>query len=160
MKKIINLNSSKIARLADCEPFIICTNDLLELEFVSTYYLLNDLVVCLKNGEKSEYLRITDRVVKVPQHLLLAGKLEVTIALVVRGETVKQWDCVPIVLKETETEFNAFEELNILQKRFDEQQKQLEDLKLKYSVLAEKFNGIAEAHNELADTVSSIKENY
>lgn len=160
MKKIINLNSSKIARLADCEPFIICTNDLLELEFVSTYYLLNDLVVCLKNGEKSEYLRITGRVLKVPQHLLFAGKLEVIIALVVRGETVKQWDCVPIVLKETETEVNAFEELSELEKKHEELKKQFDDLKLKYEILVEKFNGLADKHNELADTVSSIKENY
>ena len=160
MKKIINLNSEKIARLADNEPFIICKNEELELEFVSTYYLLNDLAVRLKNGAESEYLRIYDRILKVPGHLLRAGKLEATIALVVGGETVKKWDCVPIVLKETETEFNSFEELYTLQKQFNDQQKQLEDLKLKYSVLAEKFNGIAEAHNELAETVSSMKENY
>lgn len=160
MKKTITLTSGTVARLADSEPFIINANDGLTLEFKSTYYLLSDIIITLKNGLNKGNYRVSERLFPVPEKFLISGKLEISVALIVNGDVAKKWDCVPIIIKETETEVNAFEELAELEKKHEELKKQFDDLKLKYEILVEKFNGLADKHNELAETVSAIKENY
>lgn len=160
MKKTITLTSGTVARLADSEPFIINANDGLTLEFKSTYYLLSDIIITLKNGLNKGHYRVSERLFPVPEKFLISGKLEISVALIVNGDVAKKWDCVPVIMKETETEVNTFEELSELEKKHEELKKQFDDLKLKYEILVEKFNGLADKHNELAETVSAIKENY
>ena len=110
MKKIVNLMGN-VARLEDLEPFIIGVNDFLDLEFKSAYYLPTDLVICLKNGKLQENFRVKDAKLNVPGNFLFSGKLEMTVSLLVNGDVAKKWTCVPIIIKETDTEITAFDEL-------------------------------------------------
>lgn len=160
MKQEINLTSSTTARLSEGEPFLVGVNDTLELEFSSTYYLLLDLVISLKNGNKQGKCRVKDRKFTVPEEFLFAGKLEIGIDLIMRGDVAKRWNVVPVILKETESGVRAVDEITVLQSESAQLKKQLADIAAKYNVLAENFNALAKAHNELAETVSAIKENY
>ena len=160
MKQEINLTSSTTARLSEGEPFLVGVNDTLELEFSSTYYLLLDLVISLKNGNKQGKYRVKDRKFTVPEEFLFAGKLEIGIDLITRGDVAKRWNVVPVILKEAEESIKGIDEITVLQNESAEIKKQLADITAKYNVLAENFNALAKAHNELAETVSAIKENY
>jgi len=156
----INLTSRTTARLSEGEPFLVGVNDTLELEFSSTYYLLLDLVISLKNGNKQGKYRVKDRKFTVPEDFLFAGKLEIGIDLITRGDVAKRWNVVPVILKETESGVRAVDEITVLQSESAQLKKQLADIAAKYNILAENFNALAKSHNELAETVSAIKENY
>lgn len=160
MKQEITLTSCTTARLSEGEPFLVGVNDTLELEFSSTYYLLLDLVISLKNGNKQGKYRVKDRKFTVPEDFLFAGKLEIGIDLITRGDVAKRWNVVPVILKETESGVRAVDEITVLQSESAQLKKQLADIAAKYNILAENFNALAKAHNELAETVSAIKENY
>lgn len=156
----INLTSCTTARLSEGEPFLVGVNDTLELEFSSTYYLLLDLVISLKNGNKQGKYRVKDRKFTVPEEFLFAGKLEIGIDLITRGDVAKRWNVVPVILKDAESGVKSIDEITVLQNESAETKKQLADITAKYNTLAENFNALAKAHNELAETVSAIKENY
>lgn len=156
MKKVIELNTLRVARLADSEPFLMPVNDVLELEIVSSVYDLSNAVIGLKNGVKSAQYRLKGHTFTVPEEYLFAGKLQVCIDLIVHGEVAKHWDCVPIVIKETEAGFCAFGEIIELQNRITE----LEKLNGKLKEVTEKLNEVITKQNELTETVSAIKENY
>lgn len=160
MKKTINLSSANIARLSDGEPFLVAVNDTLELEFVSTYYLLLDLVISLRNGSKQGKFRVRERKLTVPEEFLFAGELEIGIDLITRGDVAKRWNVIPVILKEAEESIKSFDEITVLKDEAKGLKKQLAEVTEKYNVLAENFNALATAHNELAETVSAIKENY
>lgn len=160
MKQEINLTSSTTARLSEGEPFLVGVNDTLELEFSSTHYLLLDLVISIKNGNKQGKYRVYDHKLTVPEEFLFAGKLEIGIDLIMRGDVAKRWNVVPVILKETESGVRAVDEITVLQSESAQLKKQLADIAAKYNILAENFNALAKAHNELAETVSAIKENY
>lgn len=159
MKKIVNLMGN-VARLEDLEPFIIGVNDFLDLEFKSVYYLPTDLVICLKNGKLQENFRVKDAKLNVPGNFLFSGKLEITVSLLVNGDVAKKWACVPIIIKETDTEITAFDELTALQKDYVSLKNYAEELNKKCEMLIKKFDYLATKHNELSETVSAIKENY
>lgn len=156
MKKVIELNTLRVARLADSEPFLMPVNDILQLEFVSETYDLSNVIIGLKNGNTRAQYRLQGHLLTVPEELLFAGQLQVGIDLVVRGELAKHWDLVPIVIKETEVGFEAFDEITELQNRLTD----LEKIKDKFNILVDKFNELITKQNELAETVSAIKENY
>lgn len=156
MKKEIELTMLRVARLADGEPFIMPVNEGLELEITSATYDLSNAIIALKNSNKSGRYRLTGHSFTVPEEFLFAGKLQVSIDLIVHGEVAKHWDCVPIVIKETETGFYAFGEIIELQNRITE----LEKVNGKLKELTEKVNEIITKQNELTETVSAIKENY
>lgn len=160
MKQEINLTSCTTARLSEGEPFLVGVNDGLELEFTSTYYLLLDLVISFKNGNKQGKYRVYDRKFTVPEEFLFAGKLEIGIDLITRGDVAKRWTVVPVILKEAEESIKGIDEITILQDEVKFLKDQLNGITAKYNVLAENFNALAKAHNELAETVSAIKENY
>lgn len=160
MKKTINLSTANIARLSDGEPFLVAVNDTLELEFVSTYYLLLDLVISLRNGSKQGKFRVRERKFAVPEEFLFAGELEIGIDLITRGDVAKRWNVIPVILKEAEESIKSFDEITVLKDEAKWLKKQLAEVTEKYNVLAENFNALATAHNELAETVSAIKENY
>lgn len=156
----INLTSRTTARLSEGEPFLVGVNDTLELEFISTYYLLLDLVISLKNGNKQGKYRVKDRKFTVPEEFLFAGKLEIGIDLITRGDVAKRWTVVPVILKEAESGVKSIDEITVLQDKVRFLKDQLNGITAKYNTLAENFNALAKAHNELAETVSAIKENY
>ena len=159
MKKIVNLMGN-VARLEDLEPFIIGVNDFLDLEFKSAYYLPTDLVICLKNGKLQENFRVKDARLNVPGNFLFSGKLEMTVRLLVNGDFAKNGACVPIIIKETDTEITTFDELAALQKDYVSLKNYAEEVNKKCEMLIEKFDYLAIKHNELSETVSAIKENY
>lgn len=156
MKKNIELGVSKQARLSDGEPFLIAVNEDLELEFSSSCYVLTDLVICLKNGNRQGQHRIRDGHLIVPMKYLLAGNLEIGINLMAQGEIAKHWDCVPVVIKELDGGYCATDAITALSEKVSE----METFKQKYDVLMGKYNALAAAHNALAETVSAMKENY
>ena len=159
MKKEIILTTSA-ARLSDGEPFFVGVNDGLFLAFSSRYYLLTDLIVELKNGQKRGKYRIREQKLAVPSEYLFAGKLEISVALMARGEVAKEWVCTPVLLKEKESGLEGADELEETKNALAALEKDFAALAAKYDVLANKFNALIEAHNALADTVSAVKENY
>lgn len=155
MKKTIELGV-KHARLSNTEPFLTPVNDSLELEFVSAYYVLNDLVVCLKNGTKQGKYRVKGTSFVVPVGYFSAGSLEIGVNLMSQGEIVKHWDCTPITVKEFEGGFCATDALTALSHRVAD----LEKTAKKLDEIIVQLNKLATKHNELAEIVAAIKENY
>lgn len=140
-------------RALNQEPFLLVENDYLQLKFSSECYNIKGLVVILRNGKKQGKFRLENEVFEIPKEFLFGGELQIQLNYLVNGETVKSWDCYPILIKEVENGYEMDETLNILEKK-------VEDLTRKYENLLTNFNLLAQAHNELTDTVSAIKENY
>lgn len=156
MKKTIELNQSAIARLTDSKPFLL--PDELELEFNCKEYSLKDAFITLQNGKIKGRYKLTQPFY-VDKALLVAGKLNMAIALYIDGEMVKKWDVLPIIIKETVFGITMFDELGEINKKLDEINKNYVS-KEEYVKLLKKTNELIEKQNELADTVSAIKENY
>lgn len=131
MKKIIEL--TKYARLTDGEPCLI--PDTLELDFNSCGYSLSRAKITLRNGEVKEQYNLT-RPFEIPPQFLIAGELYITIdSYSKNGELVKHWDCLPIIIKETESGMQCFDFLYALEKKIDNVLERLEKIEKAHEII-------------------------
>ena len=108
------LYSSKIARTTDTTEIALPED--LTVTFGSPAYDLAELVVNVRNGARSEQRKVKG----VPLDLssfLYAGKIEMTVHMIVKGKPVKEWSCVPLIITEVDKGFLVLDEITDLQKR-------------------------------------------
>jgi|AGTN01.1.fsa_nt_gi hypothetical protein len=109
----INLQRSH-GRLSSREPFIVTEDENLILDFVSDYKL-DDLIITLKSpyGGPTQY-RARSPAFTVPRELYKAGELSVSVAVLARGEVVKEFTVEPILIREIPAGFEGMPEFEAL----------------------------------------------
>lgn len=103
-------------RLSDREPFIMAENETLTLEFKSDY-ILSDLLISIKNGDTVKQYKSSGVLFAVPKEVCFAGALEISISLLKSAEVVKTWNVAPILIKEINAGFEAFDAFRSLEQR-------------------------------------------
>ena len=144
MERIIELNKHT-ARLTNNEPFLL--PDKLQLVFKAIGYNLSTAFVCLQNGDVRS-MHVLTTPFTVPEKVLFGGALNISVKLYQKGECVKTWNCLPIILKETEFGVEVYDQLSAIEKRLDS----ITD------TLTNAHNDLVASHNELDETVKAIKE--
>jgi hypothetical protein len=115
MIKTIKLALSH-GRLSDREPFIVADNETLSLTFESDYKL-SELLISLINGETVKQYKSSGNSFTVPSDLCKAGTLEIVVKLMKSGEVVKTWNVAPIIVKEINEGFEAYDVIYALEER-------------------------------------------
>lgn len=153
--RIIELKGN-YARLTDREPFLLPQK--LEIGFKHVGYDLSNAFITFQNGSVKEKYKLTNPMT-VDNKFLFTGRLFSKIEMYLKGEKVKEWDCLPIEIKETEEATIVFDVLSGLEERLDEIEKNYVPIE-KFNDLLSKYNVLVEKHNTLTETVKEIKENY
>lgn len=117
MKVTIDLPTIGVAKMPVDGGLVLPDN--LEIEFTSSY-AIPELVVFARNGEKSEKAKITDARYTVPDSLMVAGVIEIEVAMIARGELVKRWAVEPLAIREVNGEFTAFAAFREMQEQIQE----------------------------------------
>jgi hypothetical protein len=109
----ITLNTGSLAMMDLKEPFVL--PDALDFEIVSPVYRLNTLVLTARNGDVVEQIKLDKKPFKNElKKTLFAGKIEIEISLLVKGDIVKTWRLPDIIIKETKYTFEAIPEIEEL----------------------------------------------
>ena len=133
-----------IGRLNKREPFIIADNEKLVLNF-SCATPLTDYYIELKNGDKSAKYRLSSvSSYEVPNELLQAGTLEVTVSLLYCGKIVVTYTVEPIVIALIDNGYKGFAELD--------------EVKAKYDLLMTNYNELVSKINQVIDTANKQSE--
>lgn len=133
-----------IGRLNKREPFIIADNEKLVLNF-SCATPLTDYYIELKNGDKSAKYRLNAvSTYEVPNELLQAGTLEVTVSLLYCGKIVVTYTVEPIVIALIDNGYKGFPELD--------------EVKAKYDLLMANYNELVSKINQVIDTANRQQE--
>lgn len=99
-------------RLAQREPFLLTDNDAPFLVFDCDYVLSDTVVtVCCAEGKKQLRLRDLNSGFTLPAEFVKAGEVNVTVDLLIKGNTVKTWHVEPIVFAEHDAGFVGLPEL-------------------------------------------------
>lgn len=117
MKVTIDLPKIGVAKMPIDGGLVLPDN--LEIEFTSSY-AIPELVVFARNGGKSEKTKITDARYTVPDSLMVAGVIEIEVAMIARGELVKRWAVEPLAIREVNGEFTAFAAFREMQEQIQE----------------------------------------
>lgn len=107
---------NSFGRLAVREPFLIGADTVPRLIFV-TDYALNDAIVTFKTDERTHSFRVQDLRrdgITVPQDMVKAGTLHVTLALLVGERVVKRYTVEPVVFAEEDTGFAGHPEFEAI----------------------------------------------
>ena len=131
MKRVIELTTNNIARLDNVEPCLL--PDGLELEFKS-YYDLSNAFVSLRNGVVKGQYKLTSPF-RIDDKFLFGGNLDIGITAYHNGEKVKQWFVLPIRLKESDFEIEAFEYLAELENKLDLALERIEKLENQHKII-------------------------
>lgn len=115
----IELNASRWGR---AEQTSVVLPESGEFEFVSSVYVLNELVIQAKNGKKTKTIKTRNGKADLSA-LMFAGELKMAVYLIVNGAEVKKWDVCPILITETDGEVYAFDEVTELRNRIEELEK-------------------------------------
>ena len=115
MEKICNLTLCHTSFFDNRDSVIL--PDTLDVQFVSKYDLSN-ILVCVKNGEKKETIKAINGKVNLDA-FLFAGKIEINVKMLACGEVVKEWELVPILVKEYEGTFQIKDLLKDIEDRLD-----------------------------------------
>lgn len=133
-----------IGRLNKREPFIIADNEKLILNF-SCATPLTDYYIELKNGDKSAKYRLSSvSSYEVPNELLQAGTLEVTVSLLYCGKIVVTYTVEPIIIALINNGYKGFAELD--------------EVKAKYDLLMANYNELVSKINQVIDTANKQSE--
>lgn len=120
MVKNMELTKSNIARLEDVEPFLL--PDTLEINFIGNYDLYNTFII-FKNNEIVIKEKINGLPIRVPEDVLFAGRLQISVKKYINGELAKNWNCLPLIIKEINGETYCYDEilnrLSSLEERID-----------------------------------------
>ena len=130
MIKIIEL--SKYARVVDHSPFLL--PDTLEFDFESCGYDMSNAFITLKNGNIQETYKLT-RPFEVPSKFLFAGELYISIDAYIKGNLIKHWDCLPLLIKETEVGMQCFDFLFEIEKKMLANEKRIETLEKAHEII-------------------------
>ena len=142
------------AKMVEHEPFYL--PDKLIVKFKHIGYDLTNAFITIRNGTKIEKYKFANPFV-IPSEFYFAGDLYLKVEMFLGGEVAKQWTMLPIRIIETELGLVGFDLLTSLE---NEIKAIKEDYvpKEKYNLVVEKLNEIATKQNELAETISTIKE--
>ena len=133
-----------IGRLNKREPFIIADNEKLFLNF-SCATPLTDYYIELKNGDKSAKYRLNAvSSYEVPNELLQAGTLEITVSLLYCGKIVVTYTVEPIIIALIDNGYKGFAELD--------------EVKAKYDLLMANYNELVSKINQVIDTANKQQE--
>lgn len=126
MQATLNLTAQKVLRLLD-EPVIL--PDTLTVNISSGYYQIDTLLISVKNGEKAGKFKVhkDDKLIDLKE-FLFAGKIEMTVAMLVAGESVKKWSVEPIIIKDAGIETEAVPEIEELKAELARTKKALAEL--------------------------------
>lgn len=99
-------------RLVQREPFLLTDNDAPFLVF-DCDYVLSDTVVTVSRAECKKQLRLRDlnSGFTLPAEFVKAGEVNVTVDLLIKGNTVKTWRVEPIAFAEHDAGFVGLPEL-------------------------------------------------
>lgn len=128
MKKILTLTASTYVRVG--EPIIL--PDTVEIEFESPTYRhnLGVLHVKVSNGAQGKTYKLSERVpLDITEYCTHAGVVDITVALVIRGETVKTWRVEPLIIKEVEHTLAVIPEVEEMKAQLAEMQAQLAEMR-------------------------------
>lgn len=133
-----------IGRLNKREPFILADNEKLVLNF-SCATPLTDYYIELKNGDKSAKYRLNAvSTYEVPNELLQAGTLEVTVSLLYCGKIVVTYTVEPIIIALIDNGYKGFAELD--------------EVKAKYDLLMTNYTELVSKINQVIDTANKQQE--
>lgn len=148
MKKIeIELKGS-YGRLLEREPVFI-SDDTLKLRLI-TFYQLSDVIVIYKNGDTKltkHYSNVNE--FAIPNEVLHAGTLEVSVTLLALGVEVKTWTIEPVVLREVNEGFKASSELEQLKKQMSCLSERVSELIEKNAIAEEQIDALQKQVDDL-----------
>ena len=126
MEATLNLTQQRVLRVLD-EPVIL--PDTLAVRISSGCYHIDTLIISVKNGEKTGKFKIhkDDKLIDLKE-FLFAGKIEMTVAMLVAGEPVKRWSIEPIIIKDAGIETEAVPEIEELKAELARTKKALAEL--------------------------------
>lgn len=112
----VNLKHVPIVRLCE-EPIAINESTKIFIKFNSDVYEdLNLMIFVRNNGNTTVYSAKKNTLINLSGKLK-AGTTEIIIKNVIKGETVKTWEIVPIIIKEVTPDFMLLDMLSNLEKR-------------------------------------------
>lgn len=126
MQATLNLTQQRVLRVLD-EPVIL--PDTLTVRISSGCYQIDTLLISVKNGEKTGKFKVhkDDKLIDLKE-FLFAGKIEMTVAMLVSGEPVKRWSVEPIIIKDAGIEAEAVPEIEELKAELARTKKALAEL--------------------------------
>lgn len=126
MQATLNLTQQRVLRVLD-EPVIL--PDTLTVRISSGCYQIDTLLISVKNGEKTGKFKVhkDDKFIDLKE-FLFAGKIEMTVAMLVAGESVKKWSVEPIIIKDAGIETEAVPEIEELKAELARTKKALAEL--------------------------------
>ena len=152
-EKIIEIKGNTL-RLVDRKPFLL--PDKLTFKVKAQGYDISNAFICMQNGSEKAMYVLTNPFT-VPEKLLFAGALNISIKLYHNGECIKTFYGLPIILKEADFGIYAFDQLNDIEKRLSVIEKNYTK-KDDFVEISKAHNTLAENHNKLAETVKALKE--
>ena len=126
MEATLNLTAQRVIRPID-EPVIL--PDTLTVRILSGCYHIDTLIISVKNGEKTGKFKVhkDDKFIDLKE-FLFAGKIEMTVAMLVSGEPVKKWSVEPIIIKDAGIEAEAVPEIEEVKAELARTKKALAEL--------------------------------
>lgn len=118
-----NLTYSRTIRFFD--NIVTLPEPCVKLVFKSTDYYLNVLLVTI-NGQQRKVL--VGRELDVSEFFAKAGKVEISVAAVEKGEVLKSWTAETILVKEIDTGYEAIPEVVELSAKIDTLSKAVAEL--------------------------------
>jgi hypothetical protein len=126
MKKILTLTASTYVRSGES----LLLPDKLEIAFESPTYRLGTLLLNVENDEQSKQYKLSDNSpVDITAFAQKAGEVRISVALVIRGETVKKWSVEPIIVREVEQTYELVPEIEQMKRENAEMQAQLAEMR-------------------------------
>lgn len=105
---------------------------------LNTDYHLSDIIVEFENNGKritKHYSNIVD--ILIPKEIIKAGVLNIVVTLLTMGVAIKTWNIEPIVLKESNSGFQCYAELEELKQAIDKKEQDISELIAKINILEE-----------------------
>ena len=115
MEKICNLTICPTSFFDNREPVVL--PDTLDIQFLSNYDLSN-ILVCVRNGDKEDKIKAINGRINLDA-FLFAGTIEINVKMLAKGEVVKEWELVPILVKEYEGTYQIKDLLKDIEDRLD-----------------------------------------
>lgn len=105
---------------------------------LNTDYHLSDIIVEFENNGKritKHYSNIVD--ILMPKEIIKAGVLNIVVTLLAMGVAIKTWNIEPIILKECNSGFQCYAELEVLKQAIDRKEQTISELIAKINNLEE-----------------------
>lgn len=149
---VIDIKLQEGAGIAEgVASFVIAENDSIKLTFENqSRAKFDELVLAVKNGDKRAKLKVADNAVEIPERLIFGGYLEMRLAMIRNGNTVKELDIEPLRLIEVLEGFKGSQALVDLLEQYNAVQAELE--RLRGVILAN--------HERTAEAITTLAEQF